>query len=164
MELTYEDVVRILAVVDTARGEDVTLDIGGRRITVSSWRSQAATSAAAPEPSRNEPAPVARPPDLVDVRSTELGYFHRLRKLGIGTWVNEGDTLGEIVGLPAAPAKPVRAPASGRIVDLCLDEDGFVEYGQVLLMLDVAAASSAGDASPEASDRRVHAGRATAKP
>lgn len=162
MDLTYEDVSRILTLVDTMRGEDVTFSIGGRRITLTSRKPQpVAASQAATRPALG-PGAARQPTGLVDVRASELGYFRRSPGLEVGARVSEGDTLGEMVGRPPAPGKAVRAPASGRIVELCVAEDDFIEYGQVLLTLD-AAAGAPGE-TPHEQGRGRPRGRPQADP
>jgi biotin carboxyl carrier protein len=99
--------------------------------------------ALAPDPRRVEPAPqpVERPSEAassVGVASPAVGFFVYADGLGPGLGVSKGDALGyvEVLGV----RHDVRAPRSGTVGHLVAESGEAVEYGQVVVEIEPAAA------------------------
>ncbi|MEZ0325864.1 MAG: acetyl-CoA carboxylase biotin carboxyl carrier protein subunit [Fimbriimonas sp.] len=86
------------------------------------------------------PAPIA-PPDvlhqvepqdeLIEIRSTLVGYYRAAKTpLQVGTIVNEGDVVAVIGALGIA--NDIESPVSGEVVEVLVEQNQPVEYGQVL--------------------------------
>ena len=139
MTLTYQEVSRILTVIDAAAEEDLDLTLGGLRVAVTSWRqaSQSVTSSGAPDQHEGPPADkaAALPPSLHEICARQLGYFHVAPGLQVGSQVQKGELIGTISG-PCNVTEAVESPEEGRIADLCLSDGDFVEYAQTLVMLN----------------------------
>ena len=87
------------------------------------------------------------------VTSPAVGVFQPKPEVKVGARVRSGDRLGavDMLGVP----QEVVAPADG-IVGATLAESGeAVEYGQELLVIDLAAARTAAGGSDRARDRSV---------
>jgi biotin carboxyl carrier protein len=75
--------------------------------------------------------------DTVAVTAPLLGRFHARFQPGappfavVGSELHEDTTIGLIEVLKRST--PVRAGVSGTVTDICVEDAGFVEYGQVLL-------------------------------
>lgn len=148
MTLTYQEVSRILTIIDAAREEDLDLSLGGLRVAVTSWRQESpvVTSSVAPDQAEAiaTDKAAASPPLLHEIRARQLGYFRVAPGLQVGRHVRNGELIGTITG-PGNATEAVESPQAGRIVDLCLGDGDFVEYAQTLAMLDTTKDESVGD-------------------
>ncbi len=92
----------------------------------------------APAPPAPTPAPQAdvlhqiEPKDeLIEVRSTLVGYYRPSRNpLQVGAMVKEGDVVAIIGALGIA--NDIESPVSGEVVEVLVQQNQPVEYGQVL--------------------------------
>lgn len=146
-DLTYDDVARILAMLDMAEGEDLDVTLGGLRIAVTSWQHEAmAAPAETPAHAKQEdragrqaPAagqsPTSAATGLIEARAPRPGRYRAL--VDADAAVREGEVLGEVVGL-AGSGSEVLAPGGGRLVELCVGEGEFVEYGQIIAVIERA--------------------------
>lgn len=138
MTLTYQEVSRILTIIDTAREEDLDVSLGGLRVAVTSWRQEAQVATSSMPSGEVTATPAdktpASPPLLHEIRARQLGYFRVAPGLQVGSHVRNGELIGTISG-PANATEAVEAPQAGRLVDLCLRDGDFVEYAQTLAML-----------------------------
>jgi biotin carboxyl carrier protein len=96
----------------------------------------AAKLAPAP-PSRKPPTPVEENATveatngLVDVKATLVGYYRPAKTpIEVGMSVAEGDVVAIIGALGIA--NDVESPASGEVVEVLVEQNQPVEYGQVL--------------------------------
>jgi acetyl-CoA carboxylase biotin carboxyl carrier protein len=97
-------------------------------------KSAAATSGPAPA------SPAATPqPTTVGVASPAVGFFVYADGLGPGLEVAKGDELGHVEMLGVR--HDVRAPRGGTVGHLVAESGEAVEYGQVVLELEMAEAA-----------------------
>ncbi|PMR72756.1 hypothetical protein [Billgrantia endophytica] len=145
MNLSYEKVAQILAIIDSAEGEDLEFTLGDRRLCLGSWRREAAAlaePARAPEARAQPSLPRPRLEPTILVRAQQIGYFQPVQALEIGRTVREGDRLGEIIGLDGR-TEPIAAPAGGVVLDLGLKAGDFAQFGDLLVILDPETAGAA---------------------
>ena len=98
------------------------------------------TFAATLAPAPPEPPPLATPDvlhqiepkdELIDVRSTLVGYYRAAKTpLQVGAVVKEGDVVAIIGALGIA--NDIESPASGEVIEVLVEQNQPVEYGQVL--------------------------------
>lgn len=163
MELTHDDVRKILQIIDEAEHlEELDLTYGALRLHVrrrgeatpapraetslpaGAAPAQAAT--ATPAPAR---APILRPattqsvPEgMVAIRAPMLGTFYRAPSPGekpfveVGQRVKAEDTvcLIEVMKL----FNSIRAGVDGKVAQILVDNAGLVEFNQVLLLIEPA--------------------------
>lgn len=88
------------------------------------------------------PASAAEPetPALIDVKSPCVGYFRFDRKpLTLGESVEAGSTIATVAALGLA--NDVEAPATGTLVELLVEPEQAVEFGQVLARIRAPGAN-----------------------
>jgi acetyl-CoA carboxylase biotin carboxyl carrier protein len=159
MELSEEDVLHILKLIDESKFDYFQLEVGDLKITVSkgepipltpsSTQSAAfahpteapkATPAAPPQPMKVEPkAAAAVPEGLTPITAPLLGTFYVAPEPGAPPFVKVGSTITEdtTVGLIEVMKvfNSVRAGVSGTIVEVVAENGQFVEYGQTLFLV-----------------------------
>jgi biotin carboxyl carrier protein len=138
MTLTYQEVSRILSILDAAPEKDLDLNIDGLHIVVTSWSQH--THIASSSLDQNQIATVtaekstALLPLFHEVSAKYLGYFHANPSSHVGSQVRNQEPIGTISVLGHA-AVVVKAPQDGWISDICVNDGDFVEYGQTLAMM-----------------------------
>ncbi|HEU4345421.1 MAG TPA: biotin/lipoyl-containing protein [Candidatus Binatia bacterium] len=160
MELTEDDVLHILKLIDESKFDYFQLEVGDLKITVSkgdpipiaSASPQAAVSRA-PSPGTRDaprttgPAPQTEPPKatpsvaegLLPVTAPLLGTFYVAPEPGappfvqVGSAVTEDTTVGLIEVMKVFNS--VRANVRGVIAELVAQNGQFVEYGQTLFLV-----------------------------
>jgi acetyl-CoA carboxylase biotin carboxyl carrier protein len=162
MELTEDEVLQILDLIDKSSFDFVQLQVGDLKLTVSKggYSGSAALSAAsedptasgggAPKASEGEgkaqiPAAGSKPkaPALqegtVPIKAPMVGTFYITPEPGappfveVGSRVDEDKTVGLIEVMKVFNA--VKSGARGTIVEICVQGGQFVEYGQTLLLV-----------------------------
>lgn len=172
MELTHDDVLEILEVLDRANVGYLELDVAGTRL-VADWTGAGvtefadrwdgadgrATPAAAADTSARTDPPVAVPeqPESreADVCAGEnvqagagagtavtapvVGVFYRAPEPGAPPFVEVGDEVGEdtTVGLVEVMKmfNSVTAGVRGVVIEVLVENEAFVEYGQSLMTI-----------------------------
>jgi len=158
MELTHEDVQRIVKIVDEAEHlEELELVYGDLRLHVrrqgsggratqtslAQATSDATRPAAPPSPAakeRTESRPF--PEGMLAIRAPMLGTFYRSPAPGeapfveIGQQVNADDTvcLIEVMKL----FNSIQAGVAGKIAEIRADNASLVEYGEVMIVIEPA--------------------------
>jgi acetyl-CoA carboxylase biotin carboxyl carrier protein len=160
MELSEDDVLHILKLIDESKFDYFQLEVGELKITVSKGdpiplgnsaqpgtmsAAPAAASAAAPKPvaapaaSPAAPKPAAIPAGHVAVTAPLLGTFYVAPEPGappfvqVGQQVTEDTTCGLIEVMKVFNS--VRAGVKGTIVEVVAANGGFVEFGQPLFIV-----------------------------
>lgn len=123
-------------------GDDkVTVKFGGEQVVVHSAPAQmAAPVAAAPVAAATAPAvtPAAGPSTdgLVDVTSPFVGTFYRSSSPDSDPYVKVGDKVSKGQALCIVEAmkimNEIESEATGEIVEICAENETYVEFGQVL--------------------------------
>lgn len=159
MELTEEDVLQILKLIDESRFDYFQLEVGELKITVSKGEPIGAGSTVqnapaptnAPAPSEEKSAPAKAEPDksdvaeraaadgLLPVTAPLLGTFYVAPEPGAAPFVQVGATVDEetTVGLIEVMKvfNSVRAGTKGVIAEVVAQNGQFVEYGQTLFLV-----------------------------
>ena len=154
MELSEDDVLHILKLIDESNFDYFQLEVGELKITVSKGDpipvgnqaqplAVSAAPAAAPKPAA---APVAAPAAKatipaghVAVTAPLLGTFYVAPEPGappfvqVGQQVTEDTTMGLIEVMKGFSS--VRAGVKGTIVEVVVQNGGFVEFGQTLFIV-----------------------------
>lgn len=164
MELSEDDVLHILKLIDESKFDYFQLEVGELKITVSkgdpipigSPASQPAGASAPgsaavapkpqPKPSASAPAPgaaaakpVAIPEGMLPITAPLLGTFYVAPEPGAPPFVKVGQQITEdtTVGLIEVMKvfNSVRAAVSGTIVEVVAQNGQFVEFGQPLFIV-----------------------------
>jgi acetyl-CoA carboxylase biotin carboxyl carrier protein len=164
MELTQDDVIRILKLIDESPMGRVSLQFGDMKIEVEKGTGTGprhAVSAQAPQPAA-EIAPKSGPVEtakiereaqgsatawqsmaeegnLLTIKAPLLGIFYRRSQPGAPPYVEEGsmvdaDTTVALIEVMKL-FNPVRAGVKGRIHKICVENNDLVEYEQVLFLV-----------------------------
>jgi acetyl-CoA carboxylase biotin carboxyl carrier protein len=160
MELSEDDVLHILKLIDESKFDYFQLEVGELKITVSKGepipinstpQPSAATPppqafptpkpAAAPAvaPAAVVPKPVAVPEGMLTISAPLLGTFYVAPEPGappfvqVGQQITEDTTVGLIEVMKVFNS--VRATVKGTIVELVVQNGQFVEFGQVLFIV-----------------------------
>jgi len=160
MELTEDDVLHILKLIDESKFDYFQLEVGELKITVSKGdpiplTSTAQTVTAAPIASApvaarpaataaNAPAaqaakPVAIPEGMLPITAPLLGTFYVAPEPGappfvkVGQQITEDTTVGLIEVMKVFSS--VRAAVNGTIVQVVAQNGQFVEFGQTLFIV-----------------------------
>ncbi len=163
MELSHDDVLEILELIENSKVEYLELEVGGTKlianksgITLNHFKEPhlvvepQVTTKPLPtqESSPVAPAPVAHeiaPPrqeagaDLVKVTAPVVGVFYRQSEPGappyveVGSKVDEGTTLGLLEVMKMFTS--VTAPIKGEIVEILAQNNEFVEFEQPLMLV-----------------------------
>jgi acetyl-CoA carboxylase biotin carboxyl carrier protein len=161
MELSEDDVLHILKLIDESKFDYFQLEVGELKITVSkgdpipigSLGSQTATASApgpaAPKPQPTPAAtaaagaaaakPAAIPEGMLPITAPLLGTFYVAPEPGappfvkVGQQITEDTTVGLIEVMKVFNS--VRATVSGTIVEVVAQNGQFVEFGQTLFIV-----------------------------
>lgn len=144
--LTFQDVVNILRLIDSAPSLDFELELEGTKLKVRrravARPAQPATTPAVPE-QEIEPMP-QRPalefPNRIDVKPPMAGTFYRAPAPGAAPFVEveravrKGEQLGivEVMKL----FTPVLAPCDGTLRAILVENEEFVESDQTLMVIE----------------------------
>jgi acetyl-CoA carboxylase biotin carboxyl carrier protein len=153
MELSEDDVLHILKLIDESHFDYFQLEVGDLKITVSKGEpipiaaapaSAAATAhkpapAAVPAPKPEAPKAAPIPPGMAPITAPILGTFYVAPEPGAPPFVKVGDTITEdtTVGLIEVMKvfNSVRAGVKGVIAELVVQNGQFVEHGQTLFLV-----------------------------
>jgi acetyl-CoA carboxylase biotin carboxyl carrier protein len=165
MELSEDDVLQILKLIDESKFDYFQLEVGELKITVSKGEpipvNATAPSAAVPHAANRAPAPAAPPSSagmsnvapsqaskadarvipegLVPITAPLLGTFYVAPEPGAPPFVQIGAKITEdtTVGLIEVMKvfNSVRANVKGTIVEVVAQNGQFVEYGQPLFLV-----------------------------
>jgi acetyl-CoA carboxylase biotin carboxyl carrier protein len=159
MELTEDDVLHILKLIDESKFDYFQLEVGELKITVSKGEPIPLTSApqtttgapvpsaAAPKPAASTAAasstpaakPVTIPEGMLPITAPLLGTFYVAPEPGappfvkVGQQITEDTTVGLIEVMKVFNS--VRAAVSGTIVEAVAQNGQFVEFGQTLFIV-----------------------------
>lgn len=162
MELSEDDVLHILKLIDESKFDYFQLEVGELKITVSKGdplplnstpQSVPAAPAPAPAPTAAKPAPAAQAPatssanvearaaaeGLLTITAPLLGTFYVAPEPGaapftqVGAKVTEDTTVGLVEVMKVFNG--VRAGVNGTVVEVVAQNGHFVEYGQTLFLV-----------------------------
>jgi acetyl-CoA carboxylase biotin carboxyl carrier protein len=153
MELSEDDVLHILKLIDESHFDYFQLEVGDLKITVSKGEpipiaaapaSAAATAprpapAAAPAAKPEAPKAAPIPPGMAPITAPILGTFYVAPEPGAPPFVKVGDTITEdtTVGLIEVMKvfNSVRSGVKGVVTELVVQNGQFVEHGQTLFLV-----------------------------
>ena len=164
MELSEDDVLHILKLIDESKFDYFQLEVGELKITVSKGdpipigspaaqpasasvppaaaaapKPQAVSTASAPAAGVGAAKPVTIPEGMVPITAPLLGTFYVAPEPGAAPFVRVGQHITEdtTVGLIEVMKvfNSVRAAMSGTIVDVVAQNGQFVEFGQPLFIV-----------------------------
>ena len=157
MELSEDDVLHILKLIDESQFDYFQLEVGELKITVSkgepiplsSAPQNSAAPIAAPTPKPAAPAPtaaapqsakpVAVPEGMLPITAPILGTFYVAPEPGAPPFVKVGQAITEdtTVGLIEVMKvfNSVRATVKGTLMDVVVQNGQFVEFGQTLFIV-----------------------------
>ena len=126
MDVSWDDVRRVLAAIDSAPGEELELEVGDLRLVVLK-RGQGAIR------------PATTPQDF-ELKSRAVGIFRRAAVQDGLAFVVDAGAVAQADEVLAAievlsETEPVRAPRAVEVVSLLVADGEFVEYGQPLMLL-----------------------------
>ena len=160
MELSEDDVLHILKLIDESKFDYFQLEVGELKITVSKGDPIPIASAAqpapasvapSPAPAAAKPAPVASAPaaqaakpvtvpeGMLPITAPLLGTFYVAPEPGappfvkVGQQITEDTTVGLIEVMKVFNS--VRSTVKGTIVELVVQNGQFVEFGQTLFIV-----------------------------
>jgi len=159
MELSEDDVLHILKLIDESKFDYFQLEVGELKITVSKGdpipigssapqptagpSPTVATPKPQPMPAASGPAvaakPAAIPEGMVPITAPLLGTFYVAPEPGappfvkVGQQITEDTTVGLIEVMKVFNS--VRATVSGTIVEVVVQNGQFVEFGQALFIV-----------------------------
>jgi acetyl-CoA carboxylase biotin carboxyl carrier protein len=154
MELSDDDVLHILKLIDESKFDYFQLEVGELKITVSKGDpipiagtpQPVAVTAAAPKPAAAPIAaaaqaakPAAIPEGMLPITAPLLGTFYIAPEPGappfvkVGQQITEDTTVGLIEVMKVFNS--VRAAVKGTIVELVVQNGQFVEFGQTLFIV-----------------------------
>ncbi|HEY5543393.1 MAG TPA: acetyl-CoA carboxylase biotin carboxyl carrier protein [Candidatus Binatia bacterium] len=160
MELSEEDVLHILKLIDESKFDYFQLEVGELKITVSKGdpipvpgaapppaavtvapnaAPAAAKPAAAPASAAQASKPVAIPEGMVPITAPLLGTFYVAPEPGappfvkVGQQITEDTTVGLIEVMKVFNS--VRATVKGTVVEVVAQNGQFVEFGQTLFIV-----------------------------
>jgi len=157
MELSEDDVLHILKLIDESQFDYFQLEVGDLKITVSKGEpipltaapqvaaapaaarppKPAATVVPAPKPEASKAAAI--PPGMAPITAPILGTFYVAPEPGAPPFVKVGDTITEdtTVGLIEVMKvfNSVRAGVKGVVTEVVAQNGQFVEHGQTLFLV-----------------------------
>ena len=160
MELSEDDVLHILKLIDESKFDYFQLEVGELKITVSKGdpipiagaaQPAPASVAPSPAPAAAKPAPVASAPaaqaakpvtvpeGMLSITAPLLGTFYVAPEPGappfvkVGQQITEDTTVGLIEVMKVFSS--VRATVKGTIVEVVAQNGHFVEFGQTLFIV-----------------------------
>jgi acetyl-CoA carboxylase biotin carboxyl carrier protein len=154
MDLTYEDVLNILRIIDQSSCEELHLELGDLKLIIRKSGGNAAPTVGSSERGIEGQAsqqltatPTVEPREqtgsALDSRSVVsapmVGVFYRAPSPGaqpfveVGSVVDKNDTvcLIEVMKLLTA----IKAGCRGRVVEICATNGALVEYGEPLMVI-----------------------------
>jgi len=153
MELSEDDVLHILKLIDESHFDYFQLEVGDLKITVSKGDPIPQTAApqvsAAPAPKPAAPTsapqaakPVVVPEGMLPITAPLLGTFYVAPEPGAPPFVKVGQAVTEdtTVGLVEVMKvfSSVRAAVNGTILEVVAQNGQFVEFGQTLFIVKPA--------------------------
>jgi len=155
MELSEDDVLHILKLIDESQFDYFQLEVGDLKITVSKGEPIPLTAApqvaaaaapapkpapaAAPAPKPEAPKAAPIPPGMVPITAPILGTFYVAPEPGAPPFVKVGDTITEdtTVGLIEVMKvfNSVRSGVKGVVTEMVAQNGQFVEHGQTLFLV-----------------------------
>ena len=164
MELTQDDVIRVLKLIDESPMGRVSLQVGDLKLEVEKGTSPGSASAiparaprpaaavateakpvavAGIEPGVQESAAPKQSPgadeNLLTIKAPLLGIFYRRPQPGSPPYVEEGSSIDEDTTVALIEVmklfNPVKAGVKGRIVKICVENNDLVAYEQVLFLV-----------------------------
>jgi acetyl-CoA carboxylase biotin carboxyl carrier protein len=163
MELTQDEVLKILDLIEKSNFDYMQLQVGELKLTVSKGNyvpgaaatpQQTETAAKSkpevkePRPKEKIPAPKAKKAQKIEgglpIIAPMVGTFYAAPEPGappfvkLGTKIDEETTVGLIEIMKVFNA--VQSRVNGVIVDVCVQNSQFVEYGQTLFVVRPDAA------------------------
>lgn len=153
MELSEDDVLHILKLIDESHFDYFQLEVGDLKITVSKGEPIPIAAAAAPAAvTTPKPAPAAAPapkpetpkaapipPGMVPITAPILGTFYVAPEPGAPPFVKVGDTITEdtTAGLIEVMKvfNSVRSGVKGVVTEVVAQNGQFVEHGQTLFLV-----------------------------
>jgi len=166
MDLSYEDVEKILKIIDGSSLEELHLELGDLKLVVRkrAARGDAAESgppaaagrgappdagevATAREAAGPQGTPAAPPSEIrvprtagVEVKAPMVGTFYRAPVPGAPPFVEVGSVVTEddAVGIIEVMKlmSSIRAGCRGRVVEICAENSAMVEFGQTLMVIE----------------------------
>src|SRR5712692_2577197 len=159
MELSEDDVLHILKLIDESKFDYFQLEVGELKITVSKGEpiplaptaqsiavsqnpapaQPSKSPAVAPAPQKEPPKPVAIPAGHVPITAPLLGTFYVAPEPGAppfvkaGAEITEDTTVGLIEVMKVFNA--VRAGVKGVVTEVVAQNGQFIEYGQTLFVV-----------------------------
>src|SRR6266571_1141483 len=133
MELSEDDVLHILKLIDESKFDYFQLEVGELKITVSKGDPIPIAGAA------QTAKPVTVPEGMLSITAPLLGTFYVAPEPGappfvkIGQQITEDTTVGLIEVMKVFSS--VRATVKGTIVELVVQNGQFVEFGQTLFIV-----------------------------
>lgn len=156
MDLTYDDVLEILKIVESSSFDELHIEVGGLKLSLKRRRSgeagdsqPAAAAAVAPDPPPVTPNPPLVAPraagaalrqGVVTIESPMLGIFYRSPSPGappfvsVGSRVREGDPVCIIEVMKLM--NTITAVHGGRVAEILVEDEAMVEYGQALMLIE----------------------------
>lgn len=151
MELSEDDVLHILKLIDESHFDYFQLEVGDLKITVSKGEpipltttpsAHAAAPAAAPTQKPEAPKAAAIPPGMAPITAPLLGTFYIAPEPGAPPFVKVGDAVTEdtTVGLIEVMKvfNSVRSGVKGVVTEAVAQNGQFVEHGQTLFLVKLA--------------------------
>lgn len=153
MELTQDDVIRILKLIDESPMGRVSLQVGELKIEVTKGTgptptpsNPAGAAAVGTEPAPPQPVGRAEPKqaeiadeNLLAIKAPLLGIVYRQPQPGAPSYVELGSLVEENTTVALIEVmklfNPVRSGVRGRIEKVCVENSDLVEYGQVLFLV-----------------------------
>lgn len=163
MELSKDDVLKILKIIDESGYDDVRLEVGDFKLHVQKRGAHAlppdardvvadagatahtdapASAAGSPQPSvaPSPAAPETIPAGMVAVRAPMLGTFYRAPAPGEKPFVEIGDEVTPETTLCLVEVmklfNSIKAGVTGRVAQILVDNGAMVEHGQVLMLIE----------------------------
>ena len=146
MDLSEDDVLHILKLIDESHFDYFQLEVGDLKITVSKGEPIPITAAvtapkpaAAPAPKPETPKATPIPPGMAPITAPLLGTFYVAPEPGAPPFVKVGETITEdtTVGLIEVMKvfSSVRSGVKGVVTELVVQNGQFVEHGQTLFLV-----------------------------
>lgn len=148
MALTYDETALVLALLDNAPGRDLDLRMSDLHLSVQAWPEPVVASAISSERPVSSPLqPSPAPNDhhslsaLELVISPVLGFCVAV-DAAIGEHIGEGQSLA-LIEDAIGERMAVTALVAGRVREVDIRKGDFVEFGQVLAMIEHDGAATA---------------------
>ncbi|HMS54281.1 MAG TPA: hypothetical protein PKA27_02680 [Fimbriimonadaceae bacterium] len=75
--------------------------------------------------------------DTAPIKATAVGFFRRADALFVGAHIKKGDVIGSIIALGLA--SEVESKVSGEVVEVSVEDDSPVQYGQEIGRVKVSS-------------------------